>query len=72
MTDVPATGTGKQGTVACQEALDFDVFWPPHDPNPPDGRRRRPILNGAIETRVIVPSEEPAFAAVSITLTRPR
>lgn len=72
MSEFAAAGSGKRAASVSQESLGFDVFWPPHDPRLPDQRRRRPILNGAIETRVIGPSEEPAFAAVSVTLTRPR
>lgn len=72
MTEFAAANAGKEAHVACQESIDFDIFWPPHNPSLPDQRRRRPILNGAIKTRVVVPSEEPAFAEVSVTLTRPR
>lgn len=72
MSEFAMANAGEQAAVASQEPLAFDVFWPPHDPSLPDQRRRRPILNGAIETRVVALSGEPAFAAVSGALTRPR
>lgn len=72
MQDFNAASVGKEAAMVCRKSLDFDVFWPPHDPSLPDHRRRRPILKGVVETRVVQPADEPAFAAISITLTRPR
>ncbi len=54
-----------------EETLDFGVYWPPQDPESPQGPAGQPLLLGQLRVRQTDSPQADATHTVSIQLTRP-